>query len=54
MALLCRQIECLGRIPCEATHLWLRVTAYEQDYSFYMATEPEHWQPVANMYAVPC
>ena len=33
--------ECLGRISCEATHLWLRVTAYEQDYSFYMATEPE-------------
>lgn len=40
--------ECLGRIPCEATHLWLRVTAYEQDYSFYMATEPEHWQPVCE------
>ena len=40
--------ECLARIPCEATHLWLRVTAYEQDYSFYMATEPEHWQPVCE------
>ena len=38
--------DCLARVPCEATRLWLRITAYEQDYSFYLATESEQWQPV--------
>lgn len=42
------KFERLARVPCESTSLWLRVTAYEQDYSFYMATVPEQWQPVCE------
>lgn len=38
----------IGRVPCDSKRVWLKITAYEQDYSFQMAKEPEEWIPVAE------
>ncbi len=38
----------LAEFPIEGDHFYLKVEADGQAYSFYIATEPEAWQPVAE------
>lgn len=33
----------LGTVPIDGERIYFKVEAYEQDYSFYVATEPEAW-----------
>lgn len=40
--------ERLGRILYTGKRIWMKITAYEQDYSFWAATEAENWIPVAE------
>lgn len=40
--------ETLAEQPLAAGRCYLKVEAHEQAYSFYVAVEPDHWQPVAE------
>lgn len=39
---------CLGRVPCGGSRVWFMIRARRQAYSFYVATEAEQWQAVAE------
>ena len=38
----------LAELPIESNRFYFKVEADGQAYSFYIATEPEAWQPVAE------
>jgi alpha-N-arabinofuranosidase len=38
----------LAEFPIQGNRFYFKVEAHGQDYSFYIATEPEAWQPVAE------
>lgn len=40
--------ETVAAVPCRAQTVWLKVTAREQDYSFYFAEKAEAWQVLAE------
>jgi alpha-N-arabinofuranosidase len=40
--------ETLAEQPIDASRLYLKVEAHEQAYSFYVATEPDQWHPIAK------
>lgn len=40
------QYERIGRQSCSANRLWMKITACQQDYSFWFATEYEQWIPL--------
>jgi alpha-N-arabinofuranosidase len=40
--------EILVEQPIDATKLYLKVEAHEQAYGFYVATQPDEWQVVAE------
>jgi len=38
--------ECLAQVPIASQRNYLRIVAYGQEYSFFVAEQPDAWRPV--------